>query len=327
MSHYTIYGAPGSPYSLKVRAGLRAKRVPHIWKILTADIRADVFSNVRAPVISVIETPGGEWVNDSTPFLIGLEGTGRDLLPSHPAARFACLLIEDMGDEWLTKAMFHYRWFYEADAAQLSNWLIFDNFPGASMSDIKTAASTIAERQIGRMPLVGCTPETAPIIEGSADRLMGILNTHATGGDRFLFGGRVSLADLALYGQLWQLRSDPTPDTRMRANFPWLWRWLEHVDDASGYDGEWTAGLSPAVAELLALVGDTYLPFLNANAEAVEYGADSFTVEIDGKPFTQSVFKYQVKCFRALKAEWSSIGGNVRAELTEAIGPNASILD
>ncbi len=331
MSHYTVYGAPGSPYSLKVRGALRAKRLVHVWRIMNTAERSEVMTHVKAPVIPVIQRPDGAWTNDSTPFLLGLEtaGEGRSIVPDEPAARFACLLLEDMADEWLTKAMFHYRWFYEADAAQLSKWLIFDTARGASRQQIAETAAGIAERQIGRMPIVGCTPKTAPVIEASADRIMALLDRGATEGGLFLFGDRVSLADLAIYGQLWQLRTDPTPAARMREDHPYCFRWLEHVDDASGYDGDWDPNAldTDVVKSLLALCGDTYLPFLQANADAVAAGEETFSLEIEGRPYSQGVFKYQLKCLAALRDEWSRLDDAARATLAAKIGAGAGILD
>ena len=93
MSRYDVYGALGSPYSMKVRAAMRAKRLVHTWTGMTAEDRQSVMPNVRAPVIPVIRKPDGQWTNDSTPFLLSLEGEGRDLLPPSPVARFACLLF------------------------------------------------------------------------------------------------------------------------------------------------------------------------------------------------------------------------------------------
>ena len=98
MSQYEIYGALGSPYSMKARAALRAKRLVHTWSGMTAEDRAKVMPNVKAPVIPVVRKPDGTWTNDSTPFLLSIEGEGRDLLPPDPVARFACLLLEDMAD-------------------------------------------------------------------------------------------------------------------------------------------------------------------------------------------------------------------------------------
>ena len=42
---------------------------------------------------------------------------------------FLAHLIEDFADEWLTKAMFHYRWAYDADIQYASLWIADDFFP------------------------------------------------------------------------------------------------------------------------------------------------------------------------------------------------------
>lgn len=326
---YIIYGALGSPYSMKVRAALRAKRVPHLWKTLTADKRAEVFAHVKAPVIPIIHCPDGNWTNDSTPFLLGLEaaGIGRALLPDDPALRFANLLIEDMADEWIMKSMFHFRWAYSDDAKVMAEYLIYDNLPGAGLDAIGPVATDIAARQISRMALVGCTPETKPALEAMFARVIGIVNEAALAGP-FLFGTRPSLADIALMAHLGQQAIDPTPCAIMRRDAPFAWRWLQHVDDASGAEGNWDeAALDrPAVRALLAMVGDSYLPFLIANTTAIEAGEKTFSLEMEGHPYSQGTFGYQAKCLQQLRAGWASLPGSAQERLSDLIGPNSSYL-
>lgn len=330
MSYYAVYGAIGSPYSLKVRAAMRAKRLAHTWTGMTAEERGAVMPNVKAPVIPVILRPDGRWTNDSTPFLVSIEGEGRALLPDDPALRFACLLLEDMADEWFMKAMFHYRWTYAEDQEWCANWLMFDALPNAGQASIESAAASIRARQISRMALVGCTPETAPVIETSWKRSCAALETMALGPTRFLFGERISLADIAFYGQLKVMSYDPTPMAWLRASAPYLYRWLDHADDASGIDGDWldaqTALASPALGALLAQAGDTYLPFLTANAAALEAGDKTFSVTLEGGAYTQGVFRYQAKCLATLKAEWKALPPDVRARMAVLIGPGAALL-
>ena len=151
MSRYEVHGALGSPYSLKVRAALRAKGLAHTWTGMTAEDRTRVMPNVKPQVIPAVRRPDGTWTNDSTPFLLSIEGEGRALLPDDTAMRFACLLIEDMADEWFMKAMFHYRWAYPEDAEWCANWLMYDSIPNAGQPAIETAAATIRARQISRM--------------------------------------------------------------------------------------------------------------------------------------------------------------------------------
>ncbi len=331
MSVYRVYGALGSPYSMKVRAALRAKRLPHTWTGMTAIERAQVMPNVRPPVIPVIQCPDGRWINDSTPFLLSIEQKGRTLLPNSPSMRFACLLFEDMADEWFMKAMFHYRWTYEEDQEWCANWLTYDSIPDAGRTSVEDSAATIRTRQISRMPLVGCTAETAPVIEASWKRSCITLEAMAEGPTRFLFGGRISLADLAFYGQLKVMSVDPTPMTWLRKETPYLYRWLDHADDAGGIEGEWLdeqgAFISRPVLSLLQEAGDTYLPFLAANARAVSEGLDRFWVDTPHGPYEQSPFKYQARCLEALRREWADLDERKRIMLSDLIGDGARNLD
>ena len=331
MSQYEVYGALGSPYSLKVRAAMRAKHLPHTWTGMTAEDRARVMPNVKAQVIPVIRKPDGSWANDSTPFLLALESEGRALVPSDPLLRYACLLIEDMADEWFMKAMFHYRWTYAEDQEWCANWLMFDSLPNAGRAGVEAMAANIRARQISRMPLVGCTPETMPVIEASWKRTCRALEAMATGPARFLFGDRVSLADLALYGQLKVMSVDPTPMAWLRAETPYLYRWLDLADDASGLEGDWLGaaealGQAPVKA-LLAQAGDTYLPFLKANADALTAGAETFEVMLEGHRYSQGVFKYQAKCLETLRADWKAQGAGDKQTLRGLIGEGAALLD
>jgi glutathione S-transferase len=328
MSHYTIHGGLGSPYSMKMRAILRYRRLPHIWKQVDMTDRS-IFAHVKAPVIPIIEFPDGSWHNDSTPMIFTLEKlhTERSIVPSDPGQAFLALLLEDMADEWGTKAMFHYRWFRERDQKQMSEWLSFDRLHGRGRSTIEKAAEMFRARQVNRMALVGCTPENAPIIEESAREILMLFESHVTE-ESYLFGSRPSLADFGWMGQLSQLAVDPTPDELMRDIAPFTFRWLMNLDDASGVEGEWrdaNAPLPAAVAGFLKMAGEIYFPFLLANARAFEKGEPTFSVELRGKTYSQGAFRYQQRCLWDLREAYRKLDAAAKAKIDPMLEAAACI--
>lgn len=306
---YKLNGALASPYSMKMRAVLRYRRIVHTWAhgISTEHVKA----KVKAPVIPILEFPDGTFANDTTPLIYTLEDrhADRSIVPHNPARAFLAHLIEDFADEWLTKAMFGYRWLEEVDQAQMSHWLAFDVFKGGGIEKIDGFARTFCERQTGRMALVGCTHENFALIEASTRRILAALEAHVVN-EHWLFGTAPSIADFGIYGQFSQLGVDPTAQAMMRAHYPYTYRWLLHVDDASGIVGDCDAApgeVKPVVKAVLSEVGRVYGPFLLANAKAAEAGAATFRIEVDGLPYEQGTFRYQIKCLADLRARHAAL--------------------
>ncbi len=326
---YEIYGALGSPYSLKMRAVMRYRRLPHVWKAvgLTSDVR----EKVKAPVIPVVHFPDGTWRNDSTPVIAALEALhpDRSLVPEDPAEAFLAFLIEDMADEWGTKAMFHYRWAPLEDRDPNAFTLVQQSMLGRPRAQIEAAAANIRDRQVGRMPLVGCTPQNAPLIEETARRVLSLVDAHVPEG-LWLFGARPSIADFAWYGQLSQLARDPTPRNMIRRDYPAAFTWIETLDDASGLEpGPWrdpAAPMSAALEGLLAMASDVYLPFLAENARALADGREEVRLTLEGHPYVQAPFGYQAKCLAALKAAFAALQPPDKTRIEAALCPQGAAI-
>ncbi len=170
---YLIAGAIGSPYTRTLRAVLRYRRIPH--RFVVRGSKDDVgIPDVPVALIPVLVFPGQDGAPDtaaidSTPLIRTLEERqpGRSVIPPDPALAFTDALLEDYADEWLTKAMFHYRWAFEPDiakaAAILPLWARID----APAETLAKLSRVFSQRQIGRLGVVGSNEKTGPVIEAS----------------------------------------------------------------------------------------------------------------------------------------------------------------
>ncbi len=323
-----LMGAPGSPYTRKMLAVLRYRRIPYRFLVGT---QADEM-NLPQPKVSLLPTfyfPDRtgelEAVVDSTPIIRRLENEypGRSVIPEDPVLRFLDELFEDYGDEWLTKAMFHYRWYYQDDIDRAGEILPRWRNLTASDEEIAPISKYIAERQISRLYVVGSNDTTAPVIEESYKRFLTLFRAHLTSGG-FVLGARPGSADFALFGQLTQLAAfDPTPMAETLSRAPQVYAWTSVMEDLSGMEpgnGDWfdPDNLPGTLDGLLREVGRTYVPALLANAAAVDAGADAVETEIDGRPWVQKPFPYQARCLQWLRQAYVALEGADR-ERADAI--------
>ena len=321
-----LLGAPGSPYTRKMIALLRYRRIPYTvqW-----GSHMQPPEGLPTPKLKLLPTvyfplPDGtlEPVVDSTPIIRRLEREheGRSLVPADPALAFIDELIEDFADEWLTKAMFHYRWSYEPDIAKAA--ALLPCWRGFCIPDDELAARgrMVAERQIGRLRYVGSNPGTGPVIEASYRRFLELFEAHLRGRP-YLMGERPGASDFAAFGQLTQLAEfDPTPAALTLQVAPRVAAWVGLMEDQSGLEPQaqdWLDLAAPpaTLKPLLAEIGRTYVPLMLANARAVAAGAEEVQATVDGQAWRQQPFPYQAKCLKWLRESHAALDGEARAQV------------
>ncbi len=308
MADYIVVGSEESPYSVKVRAYFRYKGIPHQWRERSA--AQDLFAkHARLPLIPLVVTPEDAGMQDSTPIIDAMEARYPE--PGvHPpgAAGFVSALLEEFGDEWGNKWMFHMRWAREVDQVAVSRRF------AAKAEDVEAAARTIRERMVPRVWFVGANDVTAPQIEQSLADALPLLDAHLAHRP-YLFGRRPAFADFGLWGQIYECGRDPTAGALV-AKAPRVVAWVERMAQPAN-DGpfeNWPA-LAPTLAPLVAdQVGALFLPWSAANAAAIAAGEDEFEVTLKGQRWTQKPQKYHARSLAALRSRYAEAAEDAELE-------------
>jgi glutathione S-transferase len=334
---FRLFGTVGSPYALKLRSLLRYRRLPFDWVPASLDwtpatsdraaisqVASRAIKDVQPPVLPVVYFPGDRsYRNDSTLIAYALERCSlqRTIIPRDEGFAFLSHLLEDMADEWGVKIAFQFRWGNESDRKFKSRVVTGELLGGGFSTEFQRAAAAQFEaRQVSRMPLVGCTPENAPLLHECFKRVLAACD-ETFQETTFLFGETPVLADFGWYGQLESLATDPTSRSLMTESAPAVFSYLQLLEDASGIESTTDTDhhVPRGTMRLLHLAGEVYLPFLYANAQALSRGKQSFSLSALGFQYEQKTFRYQGKCWDWLRQEFHNLPRHARSRIEAAL--------
>jgi glutathione S-transferase len=311
MDGYRIFGSELSPYSVKVRSYFRYKGLAHEWIPRSPAVQAEFQKYARLPLVPLVVTPEGEGLQDSTPIIERFEAAQPSLASQDPTLDFISALLEEYGDEWGNKWMFHYRWRYPSDIWATAERLACQMTGSDDALAVAQARDAIAERMTGRLGFVGSNEATEGLIETSFKHALSLLEVHLQTRP-YLMGGRPAMADFGLWGQFYEAATDPMPGAIMRAAAPKVMAWVQRMltPKNEGSFETWPA-LAPTLMPLLKdEVGGLFLPWSVANAAAIGRGDKSFETLLGTTTWTQEPQKYHARSLAELRRKYASAAGS-----------------
>jgi glutathione S-transferase len=324
---YRIFGSELSPYSVKVRSYFRYKGIPHEWIVRNPSNMEEFQKYAKLPLVPLVVTPDGQGVQDSTPIMEKMEALHPQpsIHPNEPAAAFVSALLEEYGDEWLNKPMFHYRWSYEPDQISTAERIAATAF-GATGKALVKAAAQVRERMVGRLHVVGSSEATKPVIEASLTGLLALLERHLDGRD-YLFGGRPAFADFGLFAQIYEMSTDPTPGAILLDRAPQTLAWCGRMlNPSAGGPFEAWAGLQATLMPILSQqVASLFLPWSVANATALMAGEETFSVQLAGQTFSQGTVKYHARSLQVLRQRYQDLDTDARRAVDGALADSGCL--
>jgi glutathione S-transferase len=321
---YRIIGAEMSPYSVKVRSYFRYKAIPHQWILRNAASQAEYEKHARMPIIPLVVTPDGKGIQDSTPIIDAMEKLYPEpsIHPGDPIANFVSALIEEFGDEWGNKWMFHYRWARDVDQISAAGRIARMRGPVADEDKHAAFAGQVRARMVDRVWFVGSSALTAPQIEAGFVSMLELLETHLATRP-YLFGGRPAFGDFGLWGQIYEMWTDPTAGAIIGGSAPHVMDWVHRMlwPRAEGPFEAWST-LAPTLMPVLTRqVGAQFMPWTCANAKAIAEAQEEFSVTLAGKTWTQKPQKYHARSLGMLRAKYAEVADKTALDpVLEAAG-------
>jgi hypothetical protein len=172
---------------------------------------------------------------------------------------------------------------------------------------------------VDRVWFVGSNAATAPQIEAGFLEMLGLLDTHLAKRP-YLFGARPAYGDFGLWGQFYEMWTDPTVGALIGGGAPHVLDWIHRMlwpRDEGAFES-WTA-LAPTLMPILTKqVGRQFWPWTLANETALAEGKDEFSVTLGDKVWTQKPQKYHARSLGMLRAKYAAVANKRDLDLVLA---------
>ena len=288
----------------------------------------------------------GAWLAERTP-------TAASVLPPDDAAlRFAVRLVDEALDEVGLYLVHHNRWVVSARDNDAGKRLAREYRPlfGPLAAVV---ARQFPARQVRRLPyLFSVAPADAGAFADLPERLRppvrrGFPPTHALldrafaellaavepvlAARPYLFGGRFTLADASLYGQLGMNRKDPSAWALIGRTAPATAAWIERLSrgDFAAHRPDGALAVDAAITPLLDWTCRTFVPLMRQNRDAwmrhqasgersfneraFDAGRALYDGTLLGQPFRSVAKSFQVRVWQDLRRDWDALDPESRA--------------
>ncbi len=319
---YRLWCDASSPYSCKLRTYLNYKEIP--YQRMRINLKAyynTIVDKVGMSIMPVIITPFEQVMQDTTPIMEVFEKQYKDksCIPDDSRLAFIMTLLEDFGDEYLTRFSMHYRWGNDITRTTLSHRLA----RSMSYGDVNMHAKKVAPMVLGRQsgfdgPLGLKDEEARESLDKQLIDLLSILDSHFEE-HQFLLGDRPSLADFAVYGHFQaHLFQDPYSAAIMEQYGSRTCNWLDTISEFGDERGliqqtqfgSWLdldEKTHTTLNSLLLFVGRTYIPFSAGTALASSQGNKTFKANIYDLEVEFSTFQYRAWAFENVQNTYQAL--------------------
>ena len=283
------------------------------------------------------------------------------LIPQDPKLAFICQLIDEAFDEFGLYMVHHMRWVGSAQTTPMGQMTAREFRRLLPPGGISLLARRLYRRQVARCPYLFSVaprgydagvardrtppsrpgfPPTHALLDEAWRRYLAAME-HLLSNQPYLLGGRFTLADASVYGQLGMNLVDPQAIAQLELLAPRTFRWLCAIREGRQNEGCGDLALTPSLEPLLRIIMSTFGMLMRQNEKAYEHAvADGETVfneaafdrhhalydgHLLGYPFRAVAKTFQVRVWRELKESWQALEAQDRESLEQELLPDAGI--